>query len=97
MSITKEQVQHVARLARLELEADEIDALRKDLSRILEYVDTLSELETAGVQALTHLAVPELPSRPDEVIPPLDRETALREAPRASDGAFAVPRFVEEG
>ncbi|MEZ4372079.1 MAG: Asp-tRNA(Asn)/Glu-tRNA(Gln) amidotransferase subunit GatC [Polyangiaceae bacterium] len=97
MTISKDQVEHVARLARLELQPEEIEGLRSDLSRILEYVEALGELDATGVAPLTHLAVPELPTRPDQVVPPLTREIALREAPRASDGAFAVPRFVEEG
>lgn len=97
MSITKEQVEHVARLARLELEADELDSIRRDLSRILEYVEALSELDLDGAMPLTHLAVGQLPSRDDVLVPPLNRETALIEAPRATDGAFAVPQFVEEG
>lgn len=97
MSITKEQVEHVARLARLELEAEELESIRRDLSRILDHVEALAELDTEGAAPLTHLAVTQLPSRPDELVPPLNREIALKEAPRATDGSFAVPQFVEEG
>ncbi|MCB9590391.1 MAG: Asp-tRNA(Asn)/Glu-tRNA(Gln) amidotransferase subunit GatC [Polyangiaceae bacterium] len=97
MTISKAQVEHVARLARLELQPEEIEGLCTDLSRILEYVEALGELDTTGVSPLTHLAVPELPARADQVVSPLSTEIALREAPRASDGGFAVPQFVEEG
>ncbi|MCA9632934.1 MAG: Asp-tRNA(Asn)/Glu-tRNA(Gln) amidotransferase subunit GatC [Myxococcales bacterium] len=97
MSITIEEVEHVARLARLELKADETEALAADLSKILDYVAALAELDTQGASPLSHLAVTQLPQRADVVVAPLERATALEEAPRASDGAFAVPQFVEEG
>lgn len=96
MSISKQQVEHVARLARLQLSPAELDSLAVELTQILEYVATLQAVDTSGVAPLAHLGVAELPLRPDQVAPPLDNEVALSQAPRSSQGAFAVPTFMEE-
>jgi len=52
--LTKEEVQHIAKLARIELSAEEIEKFQKDLSEILEYFDTLKSAETSGVEPMTH-------------------------------------------
>ena len=96
MAITRETVLHVAKLARLELEDSEIDRMQKDLGNILEYVNSLAELDTDSVLETTQVAVLGAPLRPDVVQPSLSHDVALREAPRAAGGGFAVPAFVEE-
>jgi aspartyl-tRNA(Asn)/glutamyl-tRNA(Gln) amidotransferase subunit C len=96
MAITRETVLHVAKLARLELSDREIDRMQKDLGNILEYVNSLSELDTASVAETTQVAVLGAPLRADRVEPSLANEVALREAPRSSGGGFAVPAFVDE-
>ena len=96
MAITRETVLHVAKLARLELEDSEIDRMQKDLGNILEYVNSLAELDTASVAETTQVAVLAAPFRPDTVVPSLPNAVALREAPRSSGGGFAVPAFVDE-
>lgn len=96
MAITRETVLHVAKLARLELEDDEIDRMQKDLGNILEYVNSLAELDTASVAETTQVAVVGAPLRPDQVEPSLTNDAALRGAPRSANGGFAVPAFVEE-
>ncbi|MEO8983268.1 MAG: Asp-tRNA(Asn)/Glu-tRNA(Gln) amidotransferase subunit GatC [Polyangiaceae bacterium] len=96
MAITRETVLHVAKLARLELEDSEIDRMQKDLGNILEYVNSLSELDTDSVEETTQVAVVGAPFRADVVETGLSNELALREAPRSADGGFAVPAFVEE-
>ncbi len=96
MAITRETVLHVAKLARLELEDSEIDRMQKDLDNILEYVNSLSELDTDAVSETTQVAVSGAPLRPDAVRPGLSNELALREAPRVAGGGFAVPAFVDE-
>jgi aspartyl-tRNA(Asn)/glutamyl-tRNA(Gln) amidotransferase subunit C len=96
MAITRETVLHVAKLARLELETDEIDRMLKDLGNILEYVNSLAELDTASVTETTQVDVIAAPLRPDQVEPCLTNEMALRDAPRSAGGGFAVPAFVEE-
>jgi aspartyl-tRNA(Asn)/glutamyl-tRNA(Gln) amidotransferase subunit C len=97
MSITRDDVLHVARLARLDLEAAEVDRMLKDLGRILEYVDELSRVDTRDVPPTAYVAVETAPLRPDTAEGSIDRDVALREAPRKADGGFAVPAFVDEG
>jgi aspartyl-tRNA(Asn)/glutamyl-tRNA(Gln) amidotransferase subunit C len=96
MAITRETVLHVARLARLELDGDEVERMQRDLAKILGYVEQLSELSTEGIPATAHIATERAPLREDSLVPSLDHDRALAEAPRQGSGAFAVPGFVDE-
>lgn len=96
MAITRDNVLHVAKLARLELSNDEIDKMQRDLAGILEYVNQLSELDTTGVEATTQVAVVAAPFRKDEPHMSLPHDLALSQAPRSSSDGFAVPAFVDE-
>jgi aspartyl-tRNA(Asn)/glutamyl-tRNA(Gln) amidotransferase subunit C len=96
MTITKETVLHVARLARLELDADEVDRMQRDLGKILAYVAELDALPTEGVPQTAHVAAERAPLRPDTPVPSLKTEQALAEAPRRAIGGFAVPAFMDE-
>ena len=96
MAITRENVLHVAKLARLELSDQEIDRMQRDLDGILEYVNQLSELDTSDVPATTQVAVVAAPFRSDTPQQSLPHELALGQAPRSSSEGFAVPAFVDE-
>lgn len=96
MAITRDNVLHVAKLARLELTEAEIDRMQRDLDGILEYVNQLSELDTKDVPATTQVAVVAAPFRRDEPLPSLPHDVALSQAPRSSADGFAVPAFVDE-
>jgi aspartyl-tRNA(Asn)/glutamyl-tRNA(Gln) amidotransferase subunit C len=96
MAITRQDVLHVAKLARLRLEPEEVDRLIVDLDKILGYVELLSELDTNDVPPTAHVAVASAPLRPDGVVRLLESEEVLREAPRRAGPGFAVPAFVEE-
>lgn len=96
MAITRENVLHVAKLARLELTEAEIDRMQRDLDGILKYVDQLSELDTTDVPATTQVAVVAAPFRADDPRPSLPHDVALSQAPRSSSDGFAVPAFVDE-
>jgi aspartyl-tRNA(Asn)/glutamyl-tRNA(Gln) amidotransferase subunit C len=96
MAITRENVLHVAKLARLELSEVEIDRMQRDLDGILDYMNQLSELDTTNVEATTQVAVVAAPFRSDEPRPSLSHELALGQAPRSSSDGFAVPAFVDE-
>jgi aspartyl-tRNA(Asn)/glutamyl-tRNA(Gln) amidotransferase subunit C len=96
MAITRDTVLHVAKLARISLADDEVERMKHDLSRILEYVEELGALQTADVPETAHVAVDAAPLRPDTTRAGVPRELALREAPRSADGGFAVPAFVDE-
>jgi aspartyl-tRNA(Asn)/glutamyl-tRNA(Gln) amidotransferase subunit C len=96
MAITRENVLHVAKLARLELSEAEIDRMQNDLGNILEYVNQLAELDTQSVEETAQVAVVAAPFRTDEPRGSLPHELALREAPRVASDGFAVPAFVDE-
>ena len=96
MGITDEDVLHVAKLARLELTGDELQSMTTELRQILGHIEELTEVNTDGVEATAHLAVLQMPTRPDAVHAQLSAETALRESPRATPEGFAVPGFVSD-
>lgn len=89
--IDREQVLHVARLARLELTEDEVGHMSEELSSILGHIERIGELDLMGVPPTTHVV--EVPSalRPDEPEPSLPRDVALASAPAVADGGFLVP------
>lgn len=97
MRVSRETVLHIAKLAQLRLENEEIASLETDLGNILGHIEQLNELDTEGIAPTAHVAVTAAPLRADRVIPGLSNEAALAEAPRPREGGFAVPAFVDEG
>ena len=93
--ITLEQVRHVAELARLELDDEEMETMRAQLDAVLGYMAKLEELEVSGVEPTFYSIEMQAPLRPDEVKPSLSHEDALRGAPAEKEGGFAVPRVIE--
>jgi aspartyl-tRNA(Asn)/glutamyl-tRNA(Gln) amidotransferase subunit C len=91
MEIGREEVLHVAKLARLELSDDEIERFREQLSAILEAVGTVSELDLSGVEPTSHPLDVVNVWDGDEPRPCLSREEALENAPDPEDGYFGVP------
>lgn len=96
MSISSKDVATVAHLARLELKPEQIESLTGDLKKILEHVETLTQLETSDVPPTTQVAVDAAPLRSDENQPSLDKGQVLAQAPRADEVGFLVPGFVDE-
>jgi len=84
-------VLHVAKLARLRLTDDEVERMAGELSKILEYVETMNELDLEGVEPTSHVVDLTNVLREDVPQPSLDRETALEQAPDAAEGGFRVP------
>jgi len=94
--ISREEVQHVARLARLSLTDEELERMREQLDAILAYIDKLRELDVEGVEPTSH-AVPLVNvMRDDEVTPALPQEAALANAPDRAGELFRVPRIIED-
>jgi aspartyl-tRNA(Asn)/glutamyl-tRNA(Gln) amidotransferase subunit C len=89
--IDREQVLHVARLARLRLSEDEVERMTGELSGILEHVDRIGKLDLEGVEPTSHVVELENVLRADEPRPSWPRETILEPAPDPADGAFRVP------
>jgi aspartyl-tRNA(Asn)/glutamyl-tRNA(Gln) amidotransferase subunit C len=91
--VSVETVEHVARLARLSLTADEKEGLARELQAILAYAETIQALDTEGVEPMSHAAAGEA-LRDDQPVPCLDRERVTAAAPDAADGLFRVPRVL---
>jgi len=89
--IEREQVLHVAKLARLRLSEAEVEKMAGELSGILEHVDRISELELDDVAPTSHVVDLENVLRPDEPRPSWPRDDVLEQAPDPADGAFRVP------
>jgi aspartyl-tRNA(Asn)/glutamyl-tRNA(Gln) amidotransferase subunit C len=89
--IDREQVLHVATLARLELSEEEVDRMADELSTILDHIEKISELDLEGVPPTTHVVEVENALRADEPRPSLPRDVVLAAAPEVADGGFAVP------
>jgi aspartyl-tRNA(Asn)/glutamyl-tRNA(Gln) amidotransferase subunit C len=89
--IEREQVLHVAKLARLRLSDAETEKMSGELSGILEHVDRIGELELDEVKPTSHVVELENVLRPDEPRPSWPRDAVLEQAPDPADGAFRVP------
>jgi len=89
--IDREQVLHVARLARLELDDEEVSKISGELSNILEHIEKISELELDDVPPTSHSVDVSNALRPDVPQPCLPRDVVLSQAPDVADGGFRVP------
>lgn len=93
--ITKAEVEHVARLARLDLDEDAKERMRSQLDSILTYIDQLRELDTEGVPPTSH-AIPMVNvMREDEVRPSSPLEAMLANAPERDGDLFRIPKIIE--
>jgi aspartyl-tRNA(Asn)/glutamyl-tRNA(Gln) amidotransferase subunit C len=89
--IDRDQVLHVARLARLRLSDQEVERMSSELSSILDHVENINELDLDGVAPTSHVVALENVLRPDEPRPSWPRERILAEAPDVAEGGFRVP------
>lgn len=96
MALSPDEVRHVARLARLALDDDEIQALAPELSAILGYAEKVGEVAADDVEPTTHPFALTDVARPDERRPSLSRDEVLAGAPQVEEDRFAVPRIVAE-
>lgn len=91
MSLPADEVRAIAHLARLALTDAEVEALRGELAAILDHVAALAEVDTTGVEPMTHATPMTLRLRDDVVEPPLPAEVALADAPAVRAGGFEIP------
>lgn len=89
--IDREQVLHVAKLARLKLTEDEVEKMASELSGILEHVERINRLELESVEPTSHVVAVENVLRPDEPRPSWPRDDVLERAPDPAAGSFRVP------
>ncbi len=97
VAISREDVEHVAHLARLHLGDDEIDVMQAQLSNILEAIETLRDVDTSHVGPTASVIALENVMRSDEARPGLSRDAALANAPLRDDPFLRVPTVLEEG
>jgi len=95
LRISKEQVEHVALLARVELTGQEKEVFVGQLSAILEYMQQLDELDTSNVEPMTHAVARRNVLRPDEPKASLPSDLILSNAPSRTETSYKVPRVIE--
>jgi aspartyl-tRNA(Asn)/glutamyl-tRNA(Gln) amidotransferase subunit C len=95
MKITVNEVEKVANLARLKFSAEETEVFTRQLDAILSYIDKLNELDTTGIEPLSHVMQIHNVTRPDVVKPSLSPDEALGNAPDRSGDFYRVPKIIE--
>ena len=95
MSVTPEQVRHIAKLAQIAMSEEELERLVPELNNILGWVEQLGEVDTEGVEPLATVIEQKLRLRDDEVTDGNRRDEILANAPDAEHGFFAVPKVIE--
>ena len=93
--ISDETIEYVGILAKLDLSDEEKEAAKKDMGRMLDYIDMLNELDTEGVEPMSHIFPLNNVFREDVVENGDDREHMLVNAPQKKDGAYKVPKTIE--
>jgi len=94
--ISSEEVRYIAGLARLSLSEEELRHMARDMDQILDYVATLEELDTRGIEPTAHAIPRETPMREDEAAAGMDPELAVGGAPQRAGTAFVVPKVIDE-
>ena len=95
MSIDKDKVKHISKLARISLDEEKINDLTKDLSSIMNFIEKLNELKTDKVAPLTSIIHASLKSRNDEVKDGKIRDQILKNSPEKNEEFFVVPKVIE--
>jgi len=95
MSIDKDTVKHIAKLARISLDEKKINSLSKDLSSIMKFIGKLNELNTEKTVPLTSIINASLRSRKDEVSDGKIRDQILKNSPEKNEEFFVVPKVIE--
>lgn len=96
MEVTRAMVEKIAGLAKLSFSDDEMEEIRRDLARMIGFVDQLKALELDGVPPLTHMTDAMDARRDDLAKPALPREEALSNAPSVEGAFFTVPKFIQK-
>jgi len=92
--ISKEEVLHIAKLAKLKLSEEELQMFQEQLGKILEYFKKLEELNTTEIEPMKHVIETKNVLREDKPKEPISQEEALKNAPKSKDGFFEVPKVI---
>ena len=95
MSLDKEKIKHVAKLARISVDDEKVNSLTKDLNSIFKFIEKLNELDTDKVEPLTSILNQSLRFRKDKINDGKIRERILKNSPRKNEEFFVVPKVVE--
>jgi len=95
MSIDKDTVKHISKLARISLDENKVESLSKDLTSIMKFIENLNELNTDKTAPLTSIINASLKSRKDEVKDGKIRDQILKNSPEKNDEFFVVPKVIE--
>ncbi len=95
MSIDKDTVKHISKLARISLEDKKVEILAKDLTSIMKFIEKLNKLNTEKISPLTSIINASLKSRKDEVKDGKIRDQILKNSPEKNDKFFVVPKVIE--
>ncbi len=95
MSIDKETIKHISKLARISLDDKKIENLSKDLSSIIKFIEKLSKLNTDDIKPLTSIIEASLKFRKDEILDGKIRDQILKNSPEKNEEFFVVPKVVE--
>ncbi len=93
--ISDETIEYVGILAKLELSQEEKEEAKEDMGRMLDYIDMLNQLDTSGVEPMSHVFAVNNVFREDVVTNGDDKENMLKNAPECKDGSYKVPKTVE--
>ena len=94
MSVTIDQVEKIASLAKLSFSSEEKEKFVTQFNQILEYIDKLNELDTKDIEPTYHVLELENVFRADEVVGNFDQERVLQNAPKKNNGYFSVPKVI---
>ena len=95
MSIDKETIKHISKLARISLDEKQVDNLSKDLSSIIKFIEKLNKLNTDDIKPLTSIIEASLKFRKDEILDGKIRDQILKNSPEKNEEFFVVPKVVE--
>lgn len=95
MGVSRDDIIHIAKLSRLEFTDEELEKYTKDLYNIVNFANTLSEIDVTGVKPTNHILDIKNVFRKDEVKPSYDRDLILKNAPTKAGGCVSVPKVVE--
>ena len=96
MSVSKKDVEHIAKLAKLKFDDKQKEKLQGELNKVLEYIDKLNELDLSNVEPLESINEAENVFREDEAKPGVTKEEALKNAPDKTDNFFKVPKVLDK-
>lgn len=95
MKIDKDSIKKIAHLAKLEFDENGVEKMSKDMSKILDWVEKLNEIDTEDVEPLTTMSTEINVMREDQIANQLDHEAGLKNAPKSDSDYFRVPKVLE--